>query len=344
MKISIFGSGREVGRSAILLSNGKNLLLDCGIKVRDEENPTGFPKINTRINYSIITHGHLDHCGFIPAIKNCIFFSTPPTLALSEILIKDAKKVDPSLPFNQQDIEKMSRNFILIPYKVEQKIDNFSFILHDAGHIPGSAIVEIKTNGKKIVYTGDFKLEETRLQKGGEIVEDVDILIIECTYSYKNHEPRKKIEKEFVKSIEETIKKGGNVILPAFGVGRTQELALILYSYDVNLPVYVDGMGVTVSKTILNYPAYVKNYLLLRQSIQNLREVMEKNIFKEPCVIISTAGMVEGGPVINYILSLDKIMKEAKEKNVEKYGKIIFTGFCKKCGKIWENNIHWILH
>jgi putative mRNA 3-end processing factor len=331
MKITVFGSGREVGRSAILINSEKNLLLDCGIKVRDEENPTGFPKITSKVDFSIITHGHLDHCGYTPVVKDCIFFSTPPTLAILELLIKDAKKVDPSLPFGMRDIENLSKKFILIPYEIEQKVGDLKFILHDAGHIPGSSIVEINCKNKKIVYTGDFKLEETRLQHGGKLVEDVDVLIIESTYSYLDHKPRKKIEEETLKSTKEILDEGGNVIFPSFAVGRTQELELIFFNYDVELPVYSDGMGNDVSKIFLNYPPYIKNYLIYKQAISNVREVVDKKEpLNEPSVIVSTAGMCEGGPVINYILSLDKKIKEEK-----KPGKIIFTGFCVKETNGW---------
>ena len=331
MEITVFGSGREVGRSAILVSSEKNLLLDCGIKVRDEENPTGFPKINTKVDFSIITHGHLDHCGYAPVIKDCVFFSTPPTLAILELLIKDAKKVDPSLPFGIHDIENLLKKFILLPYGIEQKIGNFKFILHDAGHIPGSSVVELNCENKKIVYTGDFKLEETRLQHGGRIVEDVDVLIIECTYSYLDHKPRKKIENEILSSINKTLNEGGNVIFPCFAVGRMQELELIFFNYDTELPVYSDGMGNEVSKIFLNYPPYIKNYIVYRKAISNAREVVDKKEpLSEPSVILSTAGMCEGGPVINYILALDKEVKEEK-----KAGKIIFTGFCVKDTNGW---------
>jgi putative mRNA 3-end processing factor len=335
MRIHIFGSGQEVGRSAILVESkesGKRILLDCGIKVRDQEmgGATGFPIIPTtlKLDAAIVCHAHLDHSGFVPALADrCLFFSTPPTKGLADLLVKDAKKVEPNLPFSIHDIERAFSNFVLMPYDTEHNISpDFSFTLHDAGHLPGSASVELKTRKKKIAYTSDFKLAEMRLQpQNPKPIEDVDVLIIESTYALREHPDRKDTEKRLVQHVREIVESGGNVLMPAFAVGRTQELALILFAYDVELPVYVDGMGNVASEIILNYPKYVRNPTVLKEAIRNLRiATKDKSIpLKEPSVIIATAGMLEGGPAMSYLLEMDKRFKEKG-----KPGAVFFSGFC----------------
>lgn len=332
MRIHILGSGQEVGRSGIFVECGKNVLLDCGIKVRDQEmgGATGFPAIpkTMRIDATIVCHAHLDHSAFIPAIADrCLFFGTPPTQGLAELLARDAKKVSPELPYSIQDVERAFRNFVLMPYGIEHSLGpDAAFTLHDAGHLPGSACVELKAEGKRLVYTSDFKLEEMRLQPPGvKPVEDADVLVIECTYAQREHPNRKETEKRLIKRVHEVIESGGNVLMPAFAVGRTQELALIMFAYDVELPVFIDGMGNLASQIIQNYPKYVKNHTILKEAIRNMTPVgRDKNVpLREPSVIIATAGMLEGGPAMSYLLAMDKRYREER-----KAGAVLFSGFC----------------
>jgi len=337
VKISVYGSGREVGRSSILLTHNKrNLLLDAGIKVYKEAlfETGGAPQIprGVKIDATIVSHAHLDHSGYFPAIQmmhECPIYMTPPTQAIANVLTRDAKKVDPTLPYDISDIEKAMRGCILIPYGLEHTLaggsDAMKFTLHDAGHIPGAAITEIKANKKKIVYTADFKFEETRLHNPAEQVEDVDVLVIESTYGLKEHPDRKETENRMCKEMQKVFDKDGNVLFPAFAVGRTQELACILYAHDVELPIFVDGMGALVSETILGYPKYVKNYDMLREAISNLNNVgRDKSIpLKQPSAIISTAGMLEGGPALTYITLMDR---KKVDKEVE--GAIFMSGYC----------------
>ncbi len=331
-KISILGAGQEVGRSAIMLNGGgKTLLMDSGIKVRDQDlGATGFPKVtpNMKIDAAIVCHAHLDHSGYFPFINkayNCPIFATPPTQSLVELLISDAKKVDPELPFSRDDIDKAFGSFITIPYGLEHTLGDIRFTLHDAGHIPGSALVEAKINGKRILYTSDFKYEDTRLHTKAKQIEDVDVLIIESTYARRDHKSRKDVEKELVKTVKKTLHEGGNVLFPCFAVGRTQELAMVLRAHNFDVPTYIDGMGRTASEIIANYPRYLRNHGELREAVRNLIPAgRDKSIpTKKPSLIISTSGMMEGGPAITYLLNLDKKLKEEEQQSA-----VVFTGFC----------------
>jgi putative mRNA 3-end processing factor len=339
MRISVYGSGREVGRSAIMLShNKKNILLDCGIKVYEEEVEFelggGAPQIprDIQIDGAIISHAHLDHSGYFPAIhmrNRCPIYCTPPTQGIANVLTRDAKKVDPTLPYEISDIDEALRAFILIPYGLEHTLSGGSeamkFTLHDAGHIPGAAITEVNVGKKKIVYTGDFKMENTRLHAPAETMENVDTLIMESTYALRDHPDRKETEDRMCKEMQKVFDDEGNVLFPAFAVGRTQELAMVLYTHDVELPIFVDGMGALISEVLLGYPKYVKNYDMLREAIGNLNHVgRDKNIpLKHPSAIISTAGMLEGGPAITYITLMQK---KKQDKNIN--SAIFMTGYC----------------
>jgi putative mRNA 3-end processing factor len=331
-KISILGAGQEVGRSAIMLNGGgKTLLMDAGIKVRDQDlGVTGFPNFshNMKIDATLVCHAHLDHSGYFPFINkefHCPIFGTTPTQSLVELLINDAKKVDPTLPFGRDDIESAYNSFIGIPYGLEHTIGDIRFTLHDAGHIPGSAIAEVKIGGKRIAYTSDFKYEETRLHTGAKVVADVDVLITESTYARREHRSRKDVEHEMIKTVKKTLHEGGNVLFPTFAVGRTQELAMVLKAYNFNVPIYIDGMGRTASEIILNYPRYIKNPGELKAAINNLIAVgKDKTIpTRKPSIIIATSGMMEGGPALTYLLALDKKLKEQEQQS-----SVVFTGYC----------------
>lgn len=325
MKITFLGGSREVGRSAFLLENDKRLLLDYGIKLNSRtEYPLPFQGF---IDAVVLSHAHLDHSGFVPAVYeygNAPCFATYPTQALSALLIKDSMKIQrmnkEKSHYSKNDFRKMMNNLIPLTYNNPLNLtDHTSIMLKDAGHIPGSAITQIEADKKRIVYTGDFKLEETWLHKGAELIEDVDILLIESTYSEKEHPPRKKLEEEFYKETIKVLENGGNALLPSFAVGRSQELVQMLRYFDEDAKIYLDGMAKTASQIILDYPSYVKDAKALRAALESVEWVnsdrQRKKALERPSIIVTTAGLVEGGPVLRYILKLNK--------NSE----IIFTGF-----------------
>lgn len=330
MRLHFLGGAREVGRSSILLeSTQTRILLDCGIKVRDEEmgGITGYPKLPPGADAAIVSHCHLDHSGLYPEIVkrfNCPIFATPPTFALAELLAKDAKKVSPDLPYTLHDVAVAARNFILLPYNFQHTFQNVKFELRNAGHTPGSAMIVITVDRKKVVYTGDFKIGPTRLQHSAVPIENVDVLIIESTYAFHEHPNRRETEQKLMQKIEKVLKDGGNVLLPAFAVGRTQEIAVVSYTYDVTIPLFIAGMGSTVNDILLGYPDYVKDAPLMRAAIKNLRYPRHwQEPLQKPSAIISTAGMLEGGPAIRFLLALHKRRQRERTPDC-----VILTGFC----------------
>jgi putative mRNA 3-end processing factor len=333
VKIHILGAAREVGRSLMLVeTEGKKIALDAGIKVKDQDmEVTGLPKLNANVNVdaALIGHAHLDHSGFAPELYRRYgtpFFMTLPTHGLADLLIKDAKKVDPQLPYERSDIEGMFNRTVVVPYEMEHSIGNVKFTYHDAGHIPGSAMMEIKTEKKKLFYTSDFKMENTRLLNGAKVPEgEYDALIIESTYSKRFHPPRKETERKIINIIKTTLKEGGHVLFPTFAVGRTQELAMVLTDYQINAPIFIDGMGKAASDITLSYPRYISNPGKLANAFEKITPVgkNKKEPLKEPSIIIATSGMLEGGPAISYLLALDQLKKD---ENID--SSVVFTGYC----------------
>lgn len=325
MKFSFLGGAGEVGRSAYLIEDEKRLLLDHGIKLQQRtEYPLPFQGF---IDYSIISHAHLDHSGFIPAIYEycsppCI--ATYPTQALSTLLIKDSMKVqklkNQKVNFSGNSFRKMLSNFIPLPYGQSFHIsDNISLTFTDAGHIPGSAISAMQIGGKKVVYTGDFKLDDTWMHKGAECVNECDVLITESTYSQREHPDRKKLEEELYSEIAAVLEGGGNALLPCFAVGRSQEIIQMLRYFDGSVKIFLDGMAKTASEIILDYPSYVKDAKYLASCLSSVEWVnspgQRKKALLKPSVIVSPAGMLEGGPALKYSLGLNE------------ESEIILTGF-----------------
>jgi len=326
VKFTFLGGACEVGRSGLLLeTSDARLLLDYGIKIHGA---TEYPLLFTqRLDAVIPTHAHLDHAGFLPMIfehQHPPILATAPTEALAGLLIKDSIKVQEirgfRVPYSQKSFRRAMESFVLMNYEKPHAISqNTTVTFHDAGHIPGAAIVEVEADGKRIVYTGDFKMEETHLHRGAKPVRDVDILIIESTYSNRDHPERKNTEAELCAEVRDTIEDGGTALLPCFAVGRSQEVCQLFFEHDPSLPVYIDGMAKEASELILSYPSFVKDYRALKNALSSAEFVehpkQRRRALDEPSIIISPAGMLEGGPALGYLLRLNE------------RSRVIFTGY-----------------
>ncbi len=181
----------------------------------------------------------------------------------------------------------------------------------DAGHILGSAMPKLSIGEKNFLYTGDFKVEETRLLKGADLdVGPVDYLAIESTYGDRNHPPRKECEKLFIEEIQDTLDNGGTALVPAFAVGRSQELIDLLHGYKINAPIYLDGMGQKVARVTTAFPKFLKNPRFLKKALEKTNWIRNngdrKKALKQPSVIVTTAGMLQGGPALNYLKNIYK--------------------------------------
>ncbi len=328
MKFSFYGGAREVGRSAILLETGAmRIMLDYGVKLDGEtEYPLPFEGL---LDAMIISHAHLDHSGYVPhyfAEADVPVYMTPPTLDLSELLWKDminvARRKGQAPPYTKENVHDAKIHTVVQDYyELTPLSPTVSFEFYDAGHIPGASLTKLYTPEGTVLYSGDFKIESTRLHVGADLSNvEADVLIIESTYADKDHPPRVDLEKQFVEDVKKTLEEGGFVLLPVFAVGRAQEIVDILVSHRVG-PIYFDGMARKATKIILRHPEYISNPLRLKKAMRKVHWIKgerdREKALREPAVIVSTAGMLQGGPILTYILNLRN----------DPRSKIIFTGY-----------------
>lgn len=316
MKLEFLGAMGCVGASGICIEDGSDkIVLDYGTKVR--EIPPKFPLPVENPKAVLLSHAHLDHSGGIPLlVKN---YSTPiyaldVTKELTELLLEDSIKVSREegveLPFNEFDVKQTMKNFILVNYHKPFKIGNFKITYFDAGHIPGSAMIFVESKNTNVLYTGDFNDVNTRLlEKCEDDLPKVKNLIIESTYADREHPDRKREEKELVKMVEETISDNQPAIIATFAVGRAQEVLLILSKHGISYPVFMDGMAKKATTIITKYKKYLRDSEELEEALKFVSYVkgrMRKRLVKEAACIITTSGMLNGGPVVNYIKKLHK--------------------------------------
>ena len=335
MQIDCLGASREVGRSAFLLHTDHRILLDYGIKIYDLSGKAQYPLDDYEKfspHFALITHAHLDHSGFVPHLyttKKIPWYATNPTYDFVDVLWQDSMKImGEDLPYKRVHFKKAMRNWSPASYNRTMHIGGNSITWRDAGHIAGAGILEIEYKNKKLVYTGDFKMEETRMHRGARPIKDVDYLIIESTYSDRDHPDRRQSEKEFMDILYDTIESGGTLLLPAFALGRSQELISIIRSYDKEVPIYLDGMSKEITRLYLRNSKFIKNPKEFKKQVKSVYFVEsindKKKATSEPGVIITTAGMMNGGPVLNYLFHLNP------------NSKILFTGYCIEGTNGWK--------
>ena len=341
IRISSLGGSREVGRSSFLLQTPESrILLDCGINVASDER--AFPHLEapelrlSELDAVIISHAHLDHMGFVPYLFKYGFdgpvYCTPPTRDLSVLLQLDyleiAEREDKPPPYDKKDIRTFVQHTIPLDYgDVTDISPDIKITFHNAGHILGSAITHIHIGEGlyNVVYTGDMKFDRTRLFSPATCVfPRLETLIIDSTYGgAEDIQPhRADAEKELLRVITETINRGGKVVVPVFAVGRAQEMMVLLENYRRNglledVPVYLDGMIWEATAIHTAYPEYLspelrelifhqdRNPFLSSMFIRVTDPSQRSEIIEGgPAIILSTAGMMAGGPVIEYFKAL----------------------------------------
>ncbi len=331
MEMTFLGGASEVGKSCLCLTSGSTTIyIDCGLKM--EKEATQLPAIHRgkRPSAVLLSHAHLDHCGAIPNLYKHgapITYCTTPAIEVCEVLYKDTLKIAKEeklpAPFSESDLKKAMQYFSALGYGNEFKISSdFKFSFIDAGHIIGAAQVQIITKDKKMVYTGDFKLKETRMHSGAQIPENVDILIIESTYGGKAQPLRAHVENKFFTDVNKIVENNETALIPCFAIGRTQEIIALLSEKKFKGGIYLDGMGKKVNDIYYNYASYLRDGKNFRNSLKKVKTITDKFERKEALqggnAIICTAGMLEGGPILGYIQEMEK-------NGIN--GKIFLTGF-----------------
>lgn len=318
MRIRFLGGAGEVGRSAFVIEDEKNILLDCGVKV---ESATEYPLEIGKVDACVLSHAHLDHSGFLPSIyRNASppTFATQPTMELVELLIEDALKIakrkHDKPAYSRADFREMMSRYVPCEYGYANEFEDYIITMRDAGHICGSAVSSIENirSGRILGYTGDFKLEEQTLQKGADPVK-CDILIMESTYGGGEHTGRDKLISSFIEDIKDVIDNGGTALVPVFAVGRSQEILAILEEHGLAERTYLDGMARAATEIALAHKRFLKNGKLLADGVNKVSVVdmqhVRRNAVKGGKIILTTSGMLTGGPVLNYITQLSRNSK-----------------------------------
>ncbi|MFH1229173.1 MAG: MBL fold metallo-hydrolase [Candidatus Aenigmatarchaeota archaeon] len=325
MKIKCLGGCREVGRNAFLIDGKEKILLDYGLIVEDNELPGPVEKVDS----IVLGHAHLDHCGSVPMLYRKFkvpIYQTAATLEQSNMLLNDSLKIaklnELVKHFGEADIEKMNKHKVIVTYGQKVETDNFSMNIFDAGHIPGSMAPLIETGRKRILYASDFNVNPTRLLNGANInAKNVDALILESTYSNRNHPDRRETEKKFFEAVKTTIDNGGVAVIPSFAIARAAEILMIMDSFKADFPIYVDGMAKAATQAALNYPELIRDPKALQKAVEDVKLIYSnedrKKIIQEPCAIVSSSGLLNGGPSVYYV----KYLYSEPESS------IIFTGY-----------------
>ncbi len=307
MKLTFLGGVSEVGPLSMVMNHkDTDMIFDHGMLPAD---PPEIPRRPPLVDIAFLSHSHLDHCGMIPSLVRMYdlrLLATHPTIEVTELLLYDSLKIADieGYPkyFSKSDIKSTKAAFDMVGFNSKRDIGGMEIDTHSAGHIPGSSMFEIRGE-ETTLFTGDINTTNSRLLWGAHPVK-CDNLIMETTYGGEDHPDRKETEKIFLDKIDDTLNRGGQVIVPVFAVGRTQEILMLLDDRDYD--VWLDGMGRTVSRIYMNHGGFVRSANSLKRAVSNVNEVRSNSMRKQAKnaeVIVSTSGMVEGGPVIDYIMN-----------------------------------------
>jgi len=369
MQIHFFGAARTTTGSMYLLElNGKRLLLDCGLyqgkRGESIERNRNFPFDPKTVDAVVLSHAHIDHCGNLPNLCRQGFegniYCTFATRDLASIMLEDSAQIQhddaafiskklakrglpPVEPlYSATDAEKAVRQFVAFNYDRQFLVtDGVEVSFRDAGHILGAAqvVLDIRENGRKFRYlfSGDIGRGADDILRDPQPVENVDYLQIESTYGGREHAPKSDATAQVGQLVRETLERKGKVIIPAFSVGRTQQIVYTLHQLALagqlpKVPIFVDSpLSVNATEIYRLHPECFNEtiYKFLREKenpfgmenltyIREVKHSMKLNEMKEPLIIISASGMAEAGRIRHHLAN-----------NIgDPANMILFIGYC----------------
>ncbi|MEW5989474.1 MAG: MBL fold metallo-hydrolase [Chloroflexota bacterium] len=357
MKIQFHGAVRTVtGSQHLLTINGRRILLDCGLyqgkRQESYRRNLNLPYEAGRVDALILSHAHIDHSGNIPNLVKSGFrgdvICTYATRDLCAVMLRDSAKIQehdlaylnkkrarhdqpPLKPlYGMEDAARSLRQFVGVAYDRPYKVmPGVAVTFLDAGHILGSAIVVLDVEDQeagrpfRLVFSGDLGRKERPILRDPSPVDEADVLLIESTYGDREHDTAVEASNKLERVINDTCRRGGKVIVPAFAVGRTQELVYRLHQLvearDIppDLPVYVDSpLAVDATSVYRLHPeAYDEEvgefltdvrhndpfgFTMMRYT-RAVEESKELNFLRRPAVIISASGMAESGRILHHL-------------------------------------------
>lgn len=354
LELTPLGGADEIGRSAYFLSIADySILIDCGIKVGKDDLDEIAPRIDAieHIDSIVLTHAHTDHLGWLPALVHRFpdvdIYCTPETAELVPIMLDDCQRhhfammhrlkersayssdvFEVADPYEPEDVRLVEDLLVALPYG---EVENFpasdlrlTFVR--AGHVLGAASALIEGEGRRVLMGGDIS-NETQLTVGAahwSDIAEVDLLVLESTYGNKPRNPLVEQQRSLVEFVAETVSRQGSVILPCFGLGRGQEVALLLAQAMErgDLPrvsVWIDGMIRKINRV---YERHCPTFSLPPENFIEVEAVHDRvyaieEAQRQPTLIVTTSGMLAGGPAVEYARAL---LPDARNR-------IVLTGY-----------------
>jgi len=308
IRLHFLGGAGEVGNVGCVLedSRGTRVLIDYGLA---PTKPPKYPAEAPMVRDAVMTHAHIDHIGMAPWLTTfgAALHGTHLTSAVSEIMWADTYKVSDiegyPLGWDKRDMEAALDSWCPHQFGEWFDVGDWRCRLHPAGHIPGAAMIEIQTRETSILWTGDIDTRDSPNALGAKPM-DCDILCLEGTYGGRDHADRKQEEARLVTRVLEVVSRGGIALIPAFASGRGQDVLRILHREAPELNVHYDGMGTRVTREWLNCPEYIRDPKAMESAFKWSRRVSGKSDRKKALgadVIVTTSGMLDGGPALWYL-------------------------------------------
>ena len=303
------GGGDEVGNVGCMFedSKGTKMLLDYGLAPTD---PPRYPHVAPPVKDAVITHSHIDHLGMAPWLcsnHRTKLHGTRLTAEISRMMWNDCYKVSRiegyPLAWDKRDIDGAMASWQ--PHDLNDSWENNDWTLKllGAGHIPGAAMLHVETETHKLLFSGDFDTRDSFLVNGAK-PEKTDVLFVEGTYGGREHPNKEEEIQRFIERIVKVTERGGTALIPAFANGRTQDVVMTLHKHLPELDVHVDGMGKRVAKIQMDHPELLRDPVALNSAWNWCKRVSSKSDRKKALdadCIVSTSGMMDGGPSIWYL-------------------------------------------
>jgi Cft2 family RNA processing exonuclease len=343
MKITFLGGADEVGASGVLVETvGRRVLVDCGIRPSPKsywglaaDQLPALSQIETgsgKLDAILVTHAHTDHTGGLELVvgryPDVPVYATAPTMALTRVLHQDARRIMQSrldeegeLPlFDDVAVQQLMSALIPVPFKTRILLaDGLAATFFPAGHIAGAAMIGLESDEGRLLISGDVSISPQRTVDGAQPpVFHPDAIILESTYGGRLHANRAVQERNLIETVAQVTAANGKVLIPAFALGRAQEVLLILNEYLRRgelppVPVWADGMVRTICQAYASFGEALplalqeQNSQFFNEHIRPIANSEQRNaLIWNPgaAIIVSSSGMLAGGPSLSYARAL----------------------------------------